>query len=118
MDLAPLAPSPEAMRHQSKVVTKVGGDWDTGCASLSPATSTSTKIQASKHPNIQASRHQLNKTYLGNLPALAVEGVVVVQADDGGHLGDQRVAVRVAPRRRLGVPSEDSGDAAHERADE
>jgi hypothetical protein len=32
--------------------------------------------------------------------ALAVQAVVVVQADNGGHVADQRVAVRVATWRR------------------
>ena len=42
--------------------------------------------------------------------------VVVVQAQHGGDVADKRVAVRVAPRGRLGAAAEQVRHAAHERA--
>ena len=49
-------------------------------------------------------------------PACIRAPVVVVQADDGGHVGDEGVGVRVAAGGRLGLAAEDARHAAHEGA--
>ena len=78
------------------------GEWVDGWLALCP-------------PSIPAILIKIIRaTYLRDLPSFAVEAVVVVKANDGRHVGDERVAVRVSSRRRLGVSSEDSGHTTHE----
>lgn len=48
------------------------------------------------------------------LAAKAVKGVVVIEADDGRHLGDEGVGIGVAAGRGLGVRAEHGRHAAHE----
>ena len=49
-----------------------------------------------------------------HLAPIAVVRVVVVQADHGRHVGDERVRVRVASGGRLGDAAEDVGHPSHE----
>lgn len=66
--------------------------------------------------------HQVEVLRLGRegrhsslLAALAIQRVVVVEADDGGHVADQRVAFGVAAPRCTRVAAKERRDAAHER---
>jgi hypothetical protein len=49
-----------------------------------------------------------------NLAAVTVEAVIIVKADDSGHVTNQGVAIGVASLRGDGVATENSGNTAHE----
>ena len=51
---------------------------------------------------------------LGFLATITIKRVVVIKADDGGHVTDQGVTVWVSTFRGLGDTAEDSGNTAHE----
>ena len=63
---------------------------------------------------VKVLRGGVERGHLSLLAAVAVQAVVVVEADDGGLLGDEGVGLGVAACRRLGVSAKEAGHTAHE----
>lgn len=57
---------------------------------------------------------RVESSHLLLLAAIAVQAMVVVQADDGGLFGDEGVGLRVAACWGLGVAAEEARHTAHE----